>query len=399
MMINQEQRIVPEAHTILVVDDSPANLELLLVVLNNSGFNVLLAKNGEKALEQLESIRPDIILLDVMMPGMNGFEICRLLKTSDETKNIPVIIMSALSDIKDKVEGFNAGAVDYITKPIQHQEVVARVTTHLTIQSLQKGLREQNVRLQQEIAERRQIEEKQERLIAELDAFAHTVAHDLKNPLSAILRLSTSLEDYHTRIPSEKLGDYLHSLTRAGQKAANIVKELLLLAGVRKGDVSLESLEMATIIKEVQQRLSYMIEEYQPEIILPDTWPAVWGYGPWIEEVWINYFSNALKYGGTPARVEFGATVLEDVKGTIRFWIRDNGDGLSLQDQKKLFAPFTRLAQTRAEGHGLGLSIVRRIIEKLGGQVGVESAGQPGQGTVFYFTLPGSPSNTDSVDR
>ncbi len=112
------------------------------------------------------------------------------------------------------------------------------------------------------------------------------------------------------------------------------------------------------------------------------------GYGPWVEEVWANYLSNAIQYGGRPPRVELGAT--EQADGMVRFWVRDNGPGLTPEEQARLFTPFTRLDQVRAKGHGLGLSIVRRIVEKLGGQVGVES--EVGRGSVFTFTLPGMDS-------
>jgi two-component system sensor histidine kinase/response regulator len=141
---------------------------------------------------------------------------------------------------------------------------------------------------------------------------------------------------------------------------------------------------MASIVAEAQQRLAHMIEEHQAEIILPDTWPVALGHGPWVEEVWVNYLNNAIKYGGQPPHVELGATKQPD--GMVRFWVRDNGPGLRPEEQARLFTPFTRLDQVRTKGHGLGLSIVGRIVEKLGGQVGVES--EVGRGSVFTFTLP-----------
>lgn len=144
---------------VLIVDDTPTNLEVLVDYLTVSGFDIFVATDGESALEQLNHVRPDLILLDVMMPGIDGFETCRRLKKSKETKDIPVIFMTALSDTVDKLKGFDVGAVDYVTKPIQHEEMLARVTTHLTIRTLQRRLEEQNVYLQQEIAERKRAEE------------------------------------------------------------------------------------------------------------------------------------------------------------------------------------------------------------------------------------------------
>jgi signal transduction histidine kinase len=165
---------------------------------------------------------------------------------------------------------------------------------------------------------------------------------------------------------------------------ASIIEELLLLAGVRRLEVEAKPLDMDDIVAEAQERLFDLINEHQAEIISPVAWPTALGYAPWIEEVWVNYLSNAVRYGGQPPRVELGATTQTD--GTIRFWVRDNGIGLTEKEQSRLFVPFTRLSQIEAKGYGLGLSIVRRIIDKLGGQVGLES--ELGRGSVFYFTLP-----------
>jgi len=172
---------------------------------------------------------------------------------------------------------------------------------------------------------------------------------------------------------------------QCGYSAINIIEELLLLAGVRKRNVELTSLDMADVVQRAQERLGLMMAEHQAEITLPETWPSAQGYAPWIVEVWVNYLSNGLKYGGQPPRLELGATPQAD--GMMRFWIRDNGPGIAPEAQGALFTEFTRLDEVRAEGHGLGLSIVRRIMDKLGGQAGVESA--IGQGSVFYFTMPG----------
>ena len=184
---------------------------------------------------------------------------------------------------------------------------------------------------------------------------------------------------------NDEIQQYLQLVQEHSFKMGNIIDELLLLSSVRKlEEVRTEPLDMAAIVDEVQQRLSHMVEEYQAEVAVPDTWPVAQGHGPWVEEMWVNYLSNALKYGGRPPRVELGATAQED--GMVRFWVRDNGPGLTPEEQARLFAPFERLDQVRVAGHGLGLSIVLRIVEKLGGQVGVESV--VGQGSVFSFTLP-----------
>jgi PAS domain S-box-containing protein len=242
---------------------------------------------------------------------------------------------------------------------------------------------------QQEIAQRKQAEEERERLIADLDAYAHTVAHDLKNPLALILGYIALIEESGSGLPFEELRDYLSIIAKTSLKMRNIIEELLLLAGVRKLErLAIDRLDMASIVSDALSYLSGIIARADAEVAVPSKWPEAQGYAPWVKEVWANYISNAVKYGGLPPRVELGA---DDAGGEmVRFWVRDNGRGLGEGEKARLFTRFSRLDQTRAEGHGLGLSIVRRIVEELGGQVGVES--EVGAGCAFFFTLPAAGS-------
>jgi signal transduction histidine kinase len=218
----------------------------------------------------------------------------------------------------------------------------------------------------------------------ELDAFAHTVAHDLRSPLSVLIGTVETVDSCLADLTAAEQHKFLGMASQAGRKMDNIIEELLRLSSVRQETVDALPLDMTTIVDAAQERLAPLIAELQAKIVPPGVWPVALGHGPWVEEVWVNYLSNALKYGGRPPHIELGAAAQPD--GTARFWVADNGAGLAPEDQARLFVPFTRLDQVRAEGHGLGLSIVRRIVDRLGGQVGVESA--PGQGSVFFFTLP-----------
>ena len=164
----------PERGSVLIVDDVPANLQVLVEALGGSGFDVFVAKSGENALEQLDHSTPDVILLDVKMPGIDGFETCRRLKAAEKTRDIPVIFMTALTDTAEKLKGFDAGAVDYVTKPIEHREMLARVDAHLTIRRLQRELLAANERLEEKVAQRT---EKLAAALAEVEA--------LKNRLQA----------------------------------------------------------------------------------------------------------------------------------------------------------------------------------------------------------------------
>jgi signal transduction histidine kinase len=217
----------------------------------------------------------------------------------------------------------------------------------------------------------------------DLKAFSQTVAHDLKNPLATMVGFSQILTT--ERLPEDKKTQFLAIIEHNARKMISIVDELLLLAMLHNVDPELEPVNMAHVVDEIQQRLAYMIDEYKAEIIVPERWPLIISYGPWIEEVLVNYVSNAMKYGGRPPRIELGATPLPDSK-MMQLWVKDNGAGLSPEEKDRLFTPFTRFNQVQVEGHGLGLSIVHRIVKKLGGEVGVEST--RGEGSVFSFTLP-----------
>lgn len=370
---------------ILIVDDTPGNLRLLSQMLADQGYKVRPVTSGEQALAAVQAMVPDLILLDIRMPQMSGYEVCERLKASARTCDIPIIFISALDEVQDKVQAFTVGGVDYITKPFHIEEVLARVKTHLALRDLQDLLRLVNqelaVRLEELACANAELKARNE----ELDAFAHTVAHDLKGPVASLVTYGDMLQGGFIDMSEESLQVYLDIILQSGHKMVNIINELLLLASVRKAeDVTLEPLDMPSIVAEACARQADLIKKHDAEIVLPGQWPVVLGRGSWIEEVWVNYISNAIKYGGQPPRLELGS----DLEGeTIRFWVRDNGPGLTPEEQARLFTPFERLHQVRAEGHGLGLSIVRRIVEKLGGQVGVDSEGR---GSTFWFRLAAS---------
>jgi len=219
----------------------------------------------------------------------------------------------------------------------------------------------------------------------ELDAFTYTVAHDLKNPLGLIIGYGEALAEGHEDLSPEEIDRYLQAIARSSRRMSRIIDELLLLSHLRQAEVEHDIIDMASVVEEVQQRMKDIIERDQAQVTVPERWPKALGYAPWIEEVWLNYLDNAIKYGGNPPLVEMGAEA--EPNGMVRFWIRDNGPGLTAEERKQLFRPFRRLSQAQVKGHGLGLSIVRRIVRKLGGRVGVKS--QPGEGSLFWFTLPG----------
>jgi len=248
----------------------------------------------------------------------------------------------------------------------------------------------QNERMLHELRARiRELEERNQ----ELEACARMVAHDLKTPLCVVMGLATTLRQDYARLSADEQHMCFDNLVRAASKMNNIIDELMLLARLRDAKAVTRPLDMAAVVAEAQSRLAHMIHDSQAEIRLPDAWPTAEGYGPWVEEVWVNYISNAIKYGGMPSappHIELGGETRPD--GTVHFWIHDSGPGISPDDQARLFQPFSQLNPGRADGHGLGLWVVRHIVEKLDGQVGVTSV--QGQGSTFSFTLPAASGQT-----
>jgi two-component system sensor histidine kinase/response regulator len=369
------------AGMVLIVDDNPENLGFLFEYLEECGFKVLVALDGEEALAYMAHTEPELILLDVMMPVLDGFETCVRLKETPAGRDTPVIFMSALSDPQDKLRGFELGGVDYVTKPINKEEVMARINAHVSLRRLQKELEERNQLLEQR---RSELEERNE----ELDAFSHMVAHDLRNALVRVvgfadLLLERAETNYGHKGWDDETRDDLERIQDSALQMQEVIDSLLLLAGISRKQVTIEPVDMGAVVARVLRQLEGRIEERKAVVEVASTWPHVVGHRPWIERVWHNYLENGLKYGGTPPALIIGADPAAG--GTARFWVRDNGPGISDAHRETVFRPFTRLHQDRAEGHGLGLSIVQRIIKALGGEVGVLR--RPEGGSEFYFTL------------
>jgi signal transduction histidine kinase len=258
----------------------------------------------------------------------------------------------------------------------------ARETFTRLTQSVFEDLQRSNVQLREQVSA---LEARNK----ELEDYAHTVAHDLKEPLTVLILTADLIKDVPD-LTGEEVSEWLLQMKSTAYEMRSIVKNLLLFAEVSRAEAPRGSVRMAEVVANVRARLSYMIKEKQAQLILPEVWPDAFGYGPWIEEVWANFLSNALKYGGCPPRVELGASARSD--GMLRFWTRDNGPGIRPEARTRLFIRSNQISPIKNLGHGLGLSIVCNIVEKLGGQVGVES--EVGKGSLFFFTLPAATASS-----
>jgi len=300
-------------------------------------------------------------------------------KTIREIGDVPDFQTLVSHEVKGKLCYFDLHALSLYDQNNQSNgRLVVLKDITMRVQA-DEEITESHIRLINEIQEK-------EQLINDLDSFSHTVAHDLKGMLSAIVSASNIINHGIDDMSKDELLEINDLIGESATKTMHITTELLTLASVRQQEIKRVAVNMQKVVLDSFSRLKDVIQSSDTKIIFPDTWPEVLGYEAWLEEVWLNYISNAIKYGGTPPVIQIGSDILPEDR--VKFWIKDNGKGLSPDEMALLFIKFTRLDTLRAEGHGLGLSIVKRIVEKLNGEVGVESQNIPGEGCVFYFILP-----------
>ena len=367
---------------ILIVDDNPTNLRVLTQLLTRHNYRVRAVLDGSQALAILDSNPPDLILLDLMMPGIDGYEVCERVKAHPDGQNIPVIFISALGGAQDKVRAFQSGGVDYITKPFQVNEIIARMETHLKLRKMQKQHNRDNYELEARLTEFDKLNSELQQRNEELAAYDRSVSHDLKGPVSYICTTTEWLQRSYTQLLPEQLSHFLEQIAIRAYQTNSIIESLLLLA--QTDDIEVYPVDMLDTAQRSLDHLHDLVVDRDARISLPETLPLAMGQTSLVEQVWDNYLSNALKYGGTPPQLNIGTDKQDSYM--LRFWVSDNGSGIPVERRPYIFASHTRSVDGKVEGHGLGLSIVRRIIHRLGGQVGYENL--PEQGCRFYFTLP-----------
>jgi two-component system sensor histidine kinase/response regulator len=391
-------KVTPQKGIILLVDDNPTNLGVLFDSLSDAGFKTLVAQDGERAIAQTTHVKPDIILLDVMMPGIDGFETCRRLKENADTKDIPVIFMTALTETVDKVRGFGLGAVDYVTKPVQPEEVLARVTTHLAIQNLQKQLAQQNQRLQREISDRQRAEEA-------LWVLLRAVSHDLRNPVTGMLMVlknllkshapatpnpradrSDSTDDPSATIPVPRA--ILERMAYSSDRQLSLINSLLEARTIETQGIALQCqpLQLNSLILSLLQDFEPLLTKNQATLtnrVSPDL-PLISADSTQLWRVFENLIINALKHNPPCVHLVIEAVVEAPM---IRCSVQDNGIGISAEECAQLFELYKRGDNTRhTNGLGLGLYLCRQIITAHGGEIGIIS--RPAVGSTFWFTLP-----------
>lgn len=365
--------LLKSSATILIVDDQPKNLQVVGSLLAPLGFKLAFANDGIQAIQSATEIKPDLILLDIMMPEINGYAVARKLKEHSETAHIPIIFLSAKNESEDIVEGFKAGGVDYVSKPFKAEELIARVNTHIKIQQLNDQLRLAN-------------EQK-----SELMSIA---AHDLKNPLAAIRGLSEIIlnsegENADFELEPEERHNLLKDINQCAENTLNIIKELLNTQTIESGVVKLniKECDLSFLLMELVDLNTHQAAAKKIKIHNNITDEImVYVDVPRMREVFDNLISNAVKYSPLGKNIYIE---VEEQDAYIRVNVRDEGPGLTQNDLSKVFGKFQKLSARPTGGEhstGLGLAIVKNLIELHGGQAGVDSV--EGEGATFYVDIP-----------
>lgn len=366
--------------TILIVDDTPLNLHVIVESLEDRGYRILVATRGEEALKRVHYALPDLILLDVMMPDMNGFDICRRLKAQPLTRNIPVIFMTALASVEDKVAGFAAGGIDYVTKPLHVEEVRARVDTHLGLRAMQKELEKRTAQLTT--------------ANQELEAFAYSVSHDLRAPLRAINGFAQILADRCVQELSPEAVDCLDRIRGASKRMDVLIQDLLTYARTGRGAVRSLAVPLPPLIEELEFTFGARLSANNVQFEVAEPLATPLGDPTLVQQILMNLMDNAVKYRrreGVPA-IKLSAA---ETGGQVLIQLADNGIGMPAEYQRKIFQVFQRLHQEHEyPGTGIGLAIVAKAARAMGGEVSVESA--PGEGSTFSVRLPAAPQSEPS---
>jgi len=362
---------------ILVVDDSASAREIINQYLSETNIKAAFVENGPLAIKKAKSNPFDLILLDVNLPDIDGIEVCRMLKSDKRTKNIPVIFVTVKSDKKSLVDGFQAGAVDYLTKPFEKEELLARIKTHLRLKKYMEEL----------IGARKKAEESEKLKMT----FLSNMSHEIRTPMNSIIGFAELLQDENLS-PGERK-EFASIVINSGEQLLNIIDEILEVSKEEAGELKLfeQKFSLKGFLRELHTIFTNHLKNKPVKVLLniPDDAPdVIVADKVRLKQILDNLLSNAAKF--TPEGViEMGYRLLPKRIPMLEFYVKDTGIGIRKDKQDTIFERFTQVEENLTQnfsGTGLGLSIVKRLVTFMGGEVSLESA--PEKGSAFIFTVP-----------
>jgi len=374
--MNEENLLTGDNGNILIVDDVAVNLKILGFILKKEGYKVRPVPNGTLALQAAEKEKPDLILLDIMMPDMDGFEVCRRLKDDQKLADVPVIFISALNDTNDIVNALKSGGVDFITKPFRAEEVIARVKTHLKLYQQSRTLQEQSKMLKE--------------LVATKDKFFSIIAHDLRGPLGGFMSLTELLADESFEFTPAEQKEMNLDLYKSSRNLFNLLENLLVWARMQQGQIVFNPVQIN--LKELVSGSITELEDAirKKEIRITAQLPEdqnVYADSNMLQSIVRNLISNAIKFTPKGGNVTVSSYFTENNTSVVV--VKDTGIGMNSNMTANLFHLNVNNSRPGTEGEqstGLGLLLCKEFVEKHGGEIWVESAEDAG--TSFYFTIP-----------
>lgn len=367
-MINKEMKI-------LVVDDTPKNIQIVGGILMKQGYDLYMAKEGFAALTLVENIDFDLILLDIMMPGIDGYEVCRRIKNMPKAKNIPIIFLTAKTDPESIVKAFDIGAVDYVTKPFNPQELSSRVYNHLKLQNAQKELQKKNIELQTAIDTK--------------NKFFSIIAHDLRSPLNALFDMSELMYEYFDNYDSAELRQSIKLIYDSSENTLNLLENLLVWARNQTGRIKYEPqpIEIDYLLNSLRDFFINVAKKKNISIEV-DCQHNLYGYADekMLQTIIRNLINNAIKFTHQGGKIILSASIEAE---HVEISVSDNGVGIPSDKISKIFddnSDYSTTGTSKEKGSGLGLILVKTFVEKNQGKLWVES--EEGKGSKFSFTLP-----------
>ncbi len=374
---------LPRKPLILIVDDIPKNLQVLSSILSNYGYQISFASNGKQALSVIKTSKPDLILLDIMMPEMDGFEVCKILKEKEDTANIPVIFLTGKSETTDIIKGLKIGAVDYVTKPFNSTELTIRVKTHLELKLARDSIIEY-------VKELKQTQDELKQANANKDKFFSIIAHDLRGPFSGFLGLSELLTTEFDRLEKIEIVQIGESLNKAAKRVFELIENLLEWSRAQMGRIEFTPVQIN--LQEAIDRISKIFKATanNKDISLEnnvDDDIIVFADNNMLNTILRNLTSNALKYTVRGGKITYSSNAQDD--NSIEINVTDTGVGMKEEVMEKLFridVKHSTPGTEKEQGTGLGLLLCKEFVEKHNGKISVKSV--LNQGSTFTFTLP-----------